>query len=268
MFYHTLMILLGMAHVGQIKEVTIDQLMNIVPHIQNRWSFIGTRLKVSLNTLDEICLTANEQQIPAESINTFCCVKMLTSWYETSDDVSVDAVMMAIDAPHVGLKAKISNIKAVLTSEYVAMDTSTDLSVKNPPKNTEQSYLEMITKFCLELSKSQYSISEILTYLKVCKINSDVLESVSDFPELLASFEKHALLNKADLSWVKNIAHHAECTKATEVVEEYESLLMADKISWYSSHPEGTYLVARTDKKPESGLLRIAIMLNQLLVNL
>ena len=40
--------------------------------------------------------------------------------------------------------------------------------------------------------------------------------------------------------------------KLLEVVEEYESLLMADKISWYSSHPEGTYLVARTDKKPES----------------
>ena len=240
-----------MADVGQIKEVTIHQLMNIVPHIQDKWSLIGTRLKVSSHALDEICCSANEQQIPAGSKNTFCCVKMLTSWYD-SDDVSVDAVMMAIDAPHVGLKAKISNIKAAMTSEYVVMDTSTDNSVTNPPEKTEQSYFEMKTKFCLELSKSQYSISEILIYLKVCKINSDVLEGISDFPELVASFEKHALLNKADLSWLKNIAHHAKCTKATEVAEEYESLLMADRIPWYSSHPEGTYLVARTNKKPES----------------
>ena len=226
--------------------------MNIVPHIQDRWSLIGTRLKVSSHTLDEICLTANKQQIPAGSKNTFCCVKMLTSWYETSDDVTINAIMMAIDAPHVGLKAKISNIEAFLTSEYVPVDTSTDMYVTNPPEKTEQSYFEMTTKFCLELNKSTYSISEILTYLKICKINSDVLKGISDFPELLASFEKHALLNKVDLSWLKNIAHHAECTKATKVVEEYESLLIADKIPWCISHPEGTYLVARTDKKPES----------------
>ena len=241
-----------MAHVGQIKKVTIDQLMNIVPHIQDKWSLIGTRFKVSSRTLDEICLTANEQHIPAGSKNTFCCVKMLTSWYETSDDVSVDAIMMAIDAPHVGLKAKISNIEAAMTSEYVAMDNNTSNSVTNPPEKIEQSYFEMTTKFCLELSKSQYSISEVITYLKVCKINSDVLDGISDFPELVASFEKHALINKVDLSWLKNIAHHAKCTKATEVVEEYESLLMADKIPWYRSHLKGTYLVARTDKKPES----------------
>ena len=241
-----------MDHVGQIKEVTIHQLMNIVPYIQDRWSLIGTRLKVSPQTLDEVCLTANELQIPAGSKNTFYCVKMLTSWYETSDDVSVDAIMMAIDVPHVGLNTKISNIQAALTSEYIAVDTSADNSVTSIPEKTEQSYNEMKTKFCLELSISRYSISEILTYLKVCKINSNVLEDISDFPELVASFEKHALLNKADLSWLKNIAQHAECTKATKVVEEYECLLIADKVPWYSSHPEGTYLVAKTDKKPES----------------
>ena len=237
-----------MEHVG---HVTIDQLMNIVPHIQDKWSLIGTRLKVSSHTLDEICLTANEQQIPAGSKNTFCCVKMLTGWYETSDDVSVDAIMIAIDAPHVGLKTKISNVEAVLKSEYVAMDTGTDNSVTNPPEETEQLYFEITTKYCLELSKSRCSISEVLTYLKICKVNSDVLVGISDFPELVASFEKHGLINKADLSWLKNIARHAECTKATEVAEEYENLLMADKIPWYSNHPEGTYL-ARTDKKPES----------------
>ena len=110
----------------------------------------------------------------------------------------------------------------------------------------------MVTKFCLELRESQHSISDILVYLKVCKINSDVLEEISDLPGLVVSFEKHRLVNKSDLTWLKNIAHHAQCTKAIAVVKEYESLLMADKIPWYSSHPKGTYLVGRTDKKPEN----------------
>ena len=241
-----------MVHVGQNKEMTIHQLMNIVPLIQEKWSFIGTRLKLTSDKLDDIWHTASEQQIPAESKNTFCCVKMLTSWYETSDNVSVDAMIMAIDAPHVGLKTKIPSIEAALTFECVNIDGSAETSVTNPPEKPKQPYFDMITEFCLELSKSQHSVSDILMYLKVCNIDSDALENVSDFPELVRSFERHELLNKGDLSWLKNIAHHAQCTKATEVVEEYESLLMADKIPWYSSHSTGTYLVGRTDKEPEN----------------
>ena len=226
--------------------------MNIVPLIQEKWSFIGTRLKLSSDKLDDICQAACEQQIPAESKNTFCCVKMLTSWYQTSDDVSVDAIMMAIDAPHVGLKTKITNIETVLKSENTTVNNSTGRSVATPPEKIEQSYFDMVTKFCLELSKCRYSISDILTYLKVCNVNSDVVEEIHDFPELVRSFERHELLNKSDLSWLKNIAHHAQCAEATAVIEEYESLLMADKIPWYSSHTTGTYLVGRTDKKPEN----------------
>ena len=241
-----------MVHIGQNKEINIHQLMNIVPLIQEKWSFIGTRLRLSPDKLDDIWHTASEQQIPAESKNTFCCVKMLTSWYETSDNVSVDAIMMAIDAPHVGLKNKISNIESILKSENIAMDSSIGKPLTNPPEELEQSYFDIVTKFCLELSKSRCSVSDILTYLKVCNVNSDVLKEIHGFPELVQSFERHELLNKADLSWLKNIAHHAQCTKATEVVEEYESLLMADKIPWYSSHSKGTYLVGRTDKKPEN----------------
>ena len=241
-----------MAHVDQNKEVTIHQLMNIVPFIQEKWSLIGTRLKLSSDKLDDIWHTASEQQIPAESKNTFCCVKMLTIWHETSDNVSVDTIMIAIDAPHVGLKTKISNIEAALTSEYTATDSITGEMITNPPEQFQQPYFEMISKFCSKFSKSQYSISDILIYLKVCKINSDVLENISDFPELVRSFEKHELLNKTDLSWLKNIAHYARCTKATEVIEEYETSLLADKIPWYSSHTKGTYLVGRTDKKPEN----------------
>ena len=243
-----------MACVGQIKGITIEQLMNIVPLIQEKWSLIGTRLKLSSDKLDDIYQAASEQQIPAESKNTFCCVKMLTIWHETSDDVSIDAVMMAIDAPHVGLKDKITSIEVVLGSENTAVDSNIGKSVTiNAPEMIEQSYFDMVTKFCLELSKkSQHSISDILTYLKVCNVNSAVVKKVNDFPELVKSFEKHGLINKSDLTWLKNIAHHAQCAEATAVVEEYESLLMADKIPWYSSHPKGTYLVGRTDKKPEN----------------
>ena len=239
-----------MAHIGQI--LTIHQLMNIVPLIQKKWSFIGTRLKLSSDKLDDICQAASEQQIPAESKDTFCCVKMLTSWYQTSDDISVDAIMMAIDAPHVGLKSKTSNIKAALTSEYAVMDSSTEKSVTNPPEEFKQPYFDMITDFCLELSKSQHSISDILVYLRVCNIDSEVMKDTLNFPELVKSFEKHELLNKSDLSWLKNIAHHAQCAEATAVVEKYENLLMADKIPWYSSHPKGTYLVGKTGKRPEN----------------
>ena len=234
------------------SAINIHHLMNIVPFIQEKWSLIGTRLKLSSDKLDDIWQAASEQQIPTESRNTFCCVKMLTSWYETSDDVSADAIIMAVDVPHVGLKSKISSIEAALKSEYVPMDSSAGLSVTNPPEKFEQPYYDMITNFCLELNKSQHSISAVLVYLKVCNINPDVLKKVSDFPELARSLERHKLLNKTDLSWLKTIAHYAGCRKAIEVIEEYESSLIADKIPWYSSHPKGTYLVGRTDKKPEN----------------
>ena len=233
------------------SAINIHHLMNIVPLIQEKWSLIGTRLKLSSDKLDDIWQAASEQQIPTESRNTFCCVKMLTSWYETSDDVSADAIIMAVDAPHVGLKSKISSIEAALKSEYVPMDSSAGQLVTNPPEKFEQPYFDMITKFCLELSKSQHSISDVLVYLKVCNINPDVLIEISDFPELARSLESHKLLNKTDLSWLKNIADHTNCTAATKVVEEYKSSLIADKIPWYSSHPKGTYLVGKTDKKPE-----------------
>ena len=226
--------------------------MSIVPLIQKKWSLIGTRLKLSSDKLDDIFQAANEQQIPAESKNTFCCVKMLTSWYKTSDNVSVDDIMMAIDAPHVGLKSKITNIEDALRSENTAVDNSKGKSVRNPPEKIEQSYFDTVTKFCLELSKSQYSVSDILTYLKICNVNSDVVKEIHDFTELVKSFERHELVNRSDLTWLKNIAHHAQCIKATAVVEEYESLLIADKIPWYSSHPKGMYLVGKTDKKPEN----------------
>ena len=244
-----------MFQIGENKhssEINMHQLMNIVPFIQEKWSLIGTRLRISSDKLNDIWQAASEQQMPAESKNTYCCVKMLTSWYETSDDISADIIIMAAGAPHVGLKSKISSIETVLTSEYVSVDTSEETSAMMPPEKSEQPYFDMITKFCSELTKSQLSISDILLYLKVCKINSNVLEQISDFPELVESLEQHKLLNKTDLSWLKSIANHIYCIKASQVIEEYERLLMADKISWNGSHPQGIFLVGRTDKKPEN----------------
>ena len=226
--------------------------MNIVPLIQEKWSLIGTRLNISSDKLDNFWQMAGEQQIPTESKNTFCCVKMLTSWYETSDNVSTDAVVMAIDAPHVGLKIKMSSIETALTSEYAIEDGSAGKTATNPPQKFEQSYLDMITRCCSELSTSRCTLSDILTYLKVCNINSEVVKEVTDFPELLRSLERYQLLNKTDLSWLKNIAQHAQCMKATKIIEDYERFLMADKIPWYRSHSKGTYLVGRTNKSPEN----------------
>ena len=188
-----------------------------------------------------------EQEIPTESINTFCCIEMLASWYETIGNVSVDAIITAIDIPHVGLQTKISTIKTALTNEYVP----TEKNFGSPPEKIEQPYVDMLTKFCLELNKSQHRIADILTYLKLCYINSEVLKEISDFSELVKSFERNKLLHKADLSWLKNITHHVQCTKATEVIEDYEKLLIADKIPWYSSHPKGTFLVGKIGKKFE-----------------
>ena len=233
------------------SQINIQQLMNIVPLVQEKWSLIGTRIKLSSDKLDGIWQAASEQQIPAESQNIFCCVKMLTSWYETSDDVSADTIMTAVDAPHVGLKAKILSIETALKSEYLPVVTSVGTST-TPPEKFEQPYFDVITNFCLELSNAQHSVTDILMYLKVCKVNSDVGKDVADFPDLVRSFERHKLVNKTDLSWLKNIAHHVRCTKANEIIEEYESMLLADKIPWYSHHPKGTYLVGRTDKKSES----------------
>ena len=226
--------------------------MNIVPLIQEKWSLIGTRLKLSSDILDDIWQAANDEQIPTESRNTFCCVNMLTTWFKTSDSVSADAITMAIDVPHVGLKTKIPTIEAALTSEYIPTSSSVEKPSTTPPEKLEQPYFDMITKFCVELNKTPHSISHILAYLKVCKISPDVYANISDFPELIESFERHGLLNKTDLSWLKNIAYHTKCDKATEVIEKYESLLLADKIPWYSNHSKGTFLVGKTNKKPES----------------
>ena len=69
--------------------------------------------------------------------NTLCCVKMLTSWLETSDNVWTDAVINGSWSPACWLKIKMSNIEAALTSEYVPVDSNIGKSVTNPPEKSE-----------------------------------------------------------------------------------------------------------------------------------
>ena len=90
----------------------------------------------------------------------------------------------------------------------------------------------MKTSVCKELNKSECSIDDILLYLRIAKTDPNVLKGVSNFPELFNSLEEHGCMNKADPSWLKDIARHAKCSKALEIIEKYSLLLVADKTMW------------------------------------
>ena len=226
--------------------------MNVVPLIQEKWAEIGTRLNFSSDELNKFWLTADDHQIPAESRNTFCCIKMLKQWFEANDNNSVDTLIKAIDVPYIGLQSNIPSIRSILTTEPLTASVNIEqLATTMPPGKLEQLFIDMKAKFCLELSKSQYSIDDVIVYLKLCDIKSEIFTKVADYPNLTRLLEKHNLLSEADLSWLKYIATCSNCKKATEIIENYEKTLIADKIVWSSMHPEGTFLVGRVSKSPE-----------------
>ena len=226
--------------------------MNVVPLIQEKWAEIGTRLNFSSDELNKFWLTADDHQIPAESRNTFCCIKMLKQWFETNDNNSVDTLIKAIDVPYIGLQSKIPSIRSILTTEPLTASVDIEqLATTMPPGKLEQLYVDMKAKFCLELTKSQYSVDDAIVYLKLCNIKSEIFTKVADYPSLIMLLEKHDLLSQADLSWLKYIATCVNCKKATEIIKNYEKTLIADKIVWSSKHPEGTFLVGRISKSPE-----------------
>ena len=226
--------------------------MNVVPLIQEKWAEIGTQLNFSSEELNKFWLTADYHQIPDESRNTFCCIQMLKQWFETNDNDSVDALIKAIDVPYIGLQSKIPSIRSILTTESLTTSVDTEeLAATIPPGKLEQLYMDMKAKFCLELSRSQHSIDDVILYLKLCNIKSEIFTKVADYPSLIRLLEKHNLLSQADLSWLKYIATCSNCKKATEIIENYEKTLIADKIVWSSKHPEGTFLVGRVSKSPE-----------------
>ena len=234
-----------------VPAFDIHRLMNIVPLIQEKWSDIGIRLKILPDVLSKIWQTGDDQHIPSQSRNTFCCIQMLKQWAETSNNVTTSALVDAIDVPYIGLRNKISNIKAVLESGSLATGVSEEGLPINPPQKIDQPYVDMKANFCKELSRSQLTIDDILLHLQLCKIESEILAEISDFLSLIKTLEKNELLNKTDLSWLKYIGTALKCTKAIEVIENYETLLFADKIVWSSKHPKGTFLVGKVSKHPE-----------------
>ena len=236
---------------NSLSSVDIHQLMNIVPHIQEKWSEIGTMLKFSPKKLNEFWQRGDKHQIPVESRKTFCCIQMLKQWVEASDSASIDELITAINVPYIGLGHKIPSIKAALTSELSATYGSKGEFSTKPPEKLEQPYIDMKANFCKELSKSQHTITDILLQLQLCEIESEIFTKITDLPSLIKSLESNNLLNKTDLSWLKYIATSLKCSKAIEIVENYETLLFADKIIWSSKYPKGTYLVGKISKSSE-----------------
>lgn len=229
-------------------------LLKIVPFIQEKWSFIGTRLQISADKLDDIHRECIIQKIPAGSENTFCCIQMLSIWQNECKDVSADTLIKAISAPHVGLERKIPSIQVALKSFCSHTSKKTYEHLTNPPELNEQAYTNMKAKFCSELRKSGHTVIDACEYLKICRIDPQIIESVNDYPDLVISLETHDLLSNINLSWLKSIAQYFNCTKALEIMQKYEeNQLIADKVKWchHTSHPNGTFLVARVDKEPE-----------------
>ena len=84
----------------------------------------------------------------------------------------------------------------------------------------------------------------ILTALsKKLYLCCDMPHIFSAFPVLshICSHLKERAIKHCRSFLVENIASHIQCTKASEVVKDYEYLLMVDKFSWYTSHTIGTY---------------------------
>ena len=211
--------------------------MNILPFIQEKWQLIGRNLGVSTDNLDWIFQEAGVQKIPEDSTNAFCCIKMLTCWLRNNNHVSADTIIGVISAPHVGLtKDKISSVKAALTETSYNFDSSsvTEEYVTSPPEGPEKSYVEMKANVSKELIKSECSIDDVVLYLEAAKVDPKVFKNISSFPNLFTSLEKHNHMNKADLSWLKAIAEYGKCEKASEIIKNYETLLIADKTNWGS----------------------------------
>ena len=235
-------------------KIDINQVLKILPYIQEKWSFIGTRLKISADKLDDIHRECNIQKIPAGSENTFCCIQMLSIWHKECKDVSADTLIKAINAPHVGLERAIPSIKAALKSFCSHTSKKTYEFLTNPPELNEQAYTNMKAKFCSELRKSNHTIYDTCQYLKICHIDPQIIECVNDYADLVISLEIHDLLSNINLSWLKSIADFYECKKALKIIQKYEEdQLIADKVKWchHTSHQNGKFLVASVDKKPE-----------------
>ena len=211
----------------------INQVMNAVPFIKEKWEIIGFSLNISKEILNGICQKASEQKIVEKSL--FCCIKMLSYWFQNSDPqhITADAIMKAISAPLVDLtEDKVSKSKEALTSYIFNSSNFIEEYAITPPKDHEKAYVEMKTNVCIEFKKSQCSIDNIFLYLQIVNVDPKIYQNTSSFPDLFASFEKHKRMNKGDIGWLKAIAEYVNCTKALEIIENYESLSIVDKTTW------------------------------------
>ena len=228
-FYQYGFVLMSSYTDENLPNLDINQLMNTLPFIQEKWQLIGIKLGVPTDKLDLFFQEA-EQEVPSESFNTYCCIKMLTYWLHNSDEISADIIMNIVSAPHVGLKDKMSSIKEALTSHHVSSSSNSPKRyARSPPEGHEAPYVEMKTNLCKELNSSEYSIDDVLLYLKNSDIDPNVIRNISSFPDLFKSLETHDLIHKAEVGWLKAIAKYTKCEIA---IEKYSSLLIADKTTW------------------------------------
>ena len=225
-------------------------MMNILPFIQKQWQLIGFKLKLSSDLLDTFCKEAAEDLIPTNSLNTFCCVKILTHWYSQNDNVTCVAIIEAISAPHIGLKHEILHIGNTLIYHSNLSDRTMEKHVNFLSQNTKP-YGVMKTSLCKELCNSHFNINAALQYLKNVNINPSILESITNFQDLFSSFEMNKLMHMADVCWLINIVRQAQCESALKCIEEYCNLLIADKIIWVDSQmcKTSTYLLAKVSSK-------------------
>ena len=231
------------------STLNLDQVMNIVCYMQEKWFMVGLKLKIPLAVLDDICKECYENEIPAESADAFCCIKMFKYWLNHGDNVSENTLLNVFET--VNLKPKIFPIKTALESQKFVKDYS------NPPDKLRQSYITMVAKVCGHLDKAEVDINDVLVYLKLSDIKLDVLSNVANFSDLISSLEKYDCLNKTDLSWLKYVVDYVKNLEAEETINNYETSLLADKIKWSSIKPSsGTYLVGKTSNQPETTTIK------------
>ena len=214
----------------------INNLMNIISLIQEKWQLIGLQLKVPEDMLGRICQEADEKKVSSDSFDTFCCTKMLSYWFKSKNDVSSDKIIEAVSAKHIHMQDKIPAIKAALASETVDSNSKVENYATKAPEAHEMPYVVMKTSVCEELNESCSNIENTLLFLRNANMDPDILKNILNFADLLRSLEKHSLMHKADLSWLKAIAKYTKCSKALDIIENYNGdSLIADKTK-YSNH--------------------------------
>ena len=237
----------------------INNLMNIIPLIQEKWQLIGLQLKVPTIMLDKIYQEAVEKKFSSDSIDTFCCTKMLTYWFK-NNDVSSDKIIKAVSTKYFNLQDKIPAIKAALASETVDSYSKVERYATSAPEAHEMPYVVMKTNVCKELNESCSSIEDTVLFLKSANMNPDILKNILNFTDLLRCLEKHNFMHKADLSWLKAIARYTKCSKALDIIENYYSdSLIADKTKYSNHGPskiKNGFAVKYSDKSLEDCTLK------------